>query len=57
MISPARHLYESHHDRRPAKADRWLVGLVAGAALAYLLGRALTVGRTRPDAGAITTGR
>jgi hypothetical protein len=47
VIFPARHLREAHDDRRSAKVDRWVVGLLAGAALAYLLGRALGIGQPR----------
>jgi hypothetical protein len=34
------HHYEHHNDRHAASPDRWLVGLVAGAVLMYLLGKA-----------------
>ena len=47
MIFPARHLREAHDDQRSAKADRWVVGLLAGAALAHLLGKALGIGQPR----------
>lgn len=45
MIAPGQHQHEDHHDRHPAKPDRWLVGLLAGAALMYLLGKALALGK------------
>lgn len=49
MISPGSRHHEDHgqdHKRHPSKADRWLVGLVAGAALMYLLGKALGLGKS-----------
>lgn len=47
MLTPGQHHHDDHHERHPAKVDRWLVGLAAGAALMYLLGRALGLGRPR----------
>jgi hypothetical protein len=38
-----------------AKADRWLVGLLAGAALVYLVGKALDLGRQRSPSRAAST--
>lgn len=51
MISPgSHHHHDDSHDRHPAKPDRWLVGLVAGAALMYLLGKALGLGKQKTRA-------
>ena len=51
MIFPGQHdshgSYESHAEK-PAKLDRWLVGLLAGAALMYLTGKVLGLGKARP---------
>lgn len=44
MLIPGQHHQEDHHEADPAKVDRWLVGLVAGAALMYLLGKAMGLG-------------
>lgn len=46
MITPGQHPHEDHHERHPSKVDRWLVCLVAGAALMYLLGKALGLGHS-----------
>ncbi len=51
MIFPGRYPDDSyHHHRHPAKPDRWLVGLLAGAALMYLAGKLLRHGEIRSDA-------
>lgn len=36
------------HDRhqRPSSAERWLIGALAGAGLAYLLGKAMGLGKS-----------
>ncbi len=48
MISPGYPAATLGQQPQPAaKTDRWLVGLVAGAALVYLLGKALELGRER----------
>jgi hypothetical protein len=44
MILPGHHSHDDHRERHATKADRWLVGLVAGAALMFLLGKALGLG-------------
>jgi hypothetical protein len=52
MISPRYPASAARGQPRPkGGADRWLVGAVAGAALVYLLGRTLGLGRKRPAAG------
>lgn len=49
MISPGYPATTPRTQPQPAaKADRWLVGVLAGAALVYLLGKALDLGRERP---------
>jgi hypothetical protein len=54
VIFPGQHdSRESHsshesHAEKPAKLDRWLVGLLAGAALMYFSGKLLGLGKTRP---------
>ncbi len=48
MISPGQHRHDEPHEREPAKLDRWLVGLLAGAALMYLAGKVIGLGRPRP---------
>ncbi len=57
MIFPGQHdshvSYGSHdshesHAQKPAKLDRWLVGLLAGAALMYFGGKMLGLGQARP---------
>jgi hypothetical protein len=51
VIFPGRYLGDSyHHHRHPAKPDRWLVGLLAGAALMYLAGKLLRQGEIGSDA-------
>jgi hypothetical protein len=45
VITPG--LQPHEHPREPAKPDRWLVGLLAGAALMYLLGKAFDLGHVR----------
>jgi hypothetical protein len=45
VISPGRHRRDEPHDRNPAKMDRWLVGLLAGAALMYLAGKVMGLGK------------
>lgn len=51
MIFPGRYLDDNcHYHRHPAKPDRWLVGLLAGAALMYLAGKLLRQGEIRSDA-------
>lgn len=47
MISPGRHRHDEHDNRHPAKPDRWVVGLLAGAALIYLAGKMLGLGKPR----------
>ncbi len=46
--SPGRHRHDEPHEGEPAKLDRWLVGLLAGAALLYLAGKVMGLGRSRP---------
>jgi hypothetical protein len=46
--SPGQHWHDEPHEREPAKLDRWLVGLLAGAALMYLAGKVIGLGRPRP---------
>lgn len=46
MIAPGHPPHEDHHEGHPSKPDRWLVGLVAGAALMYLVGKALGLGKS-----------
>ena len=50
MIFPGQHdSHDSHesHAEKPAKLDRWLVGLLAGAALMYFGGKVLGLGKSR----------
>lgn len=47
MIRPGQHLHDAHEHRHPAKPDRWVVGLLAGAALMYLLGKVLGLDKPR----------
>ncbi|MCP5277760.1 MAG: hypothetical protein H6935_05275 [Thiobacillus sp.] len=51
MISPgSHHHHDDDHEQHAAKPDRWLVGLLAGAALIYLAGRVLGLGKAhRPN--------
>lgn len=42
------HQHDEPHEREPAKLDRWLVGLLAGAALMYLAGKVMGLGQSRP---------
>lgn len=51
MIFPGQHDSHDGHDthaQEPAKLDRWLVGLLAGAALMYFGGKILGLGKARP---------
>jgi hypothetical protein len=43
-----RHRHVEPHEREPAKLDRWLVGLLSGAALMYLAGKVMELGQSRP---------
>lgn len=45
MFVPGYRPHADLHVRHPSKTDRWLVGLVAGAALLVVLGKALDLGR------------
>jgi hypothetical protein len=51
VIFPGQHdSHDSHesHAEKPAKLDRWLVGLLAGAALMYFSGKMFGLGKARP---------
>lgn len=45
MSAPGHHHHVVPNTRYPAKPDRWLVGLVAGVALMYWLGKTLGLGK------------
>ncbi|MGB0128845.1 MAG: hypothetical protein WBP72_14500 [Rhodocyclaceae bacterium] len=56
MITPGYASTGVNRSQQPAaKADRWLVGLLAGAALVYLVGKALDLGRQRSPSRAAST--
>jgi hypothetical protein len=54
VIVPGQHHHHGSksaksHAQKPAKWDRWLVGVLAGAALIYLTGKIIGLGkRKRP---------
>jgi len=45
-VSIGSHESRESHPEKPAKLDRWLVGLLAGAALMYLTGKVLGLGKS-----------
>jgi hypothetical protein len=48
VIFPGQHDSHESKSEKPAKLDRWLVGLLAGAALMYFGGKLLGLGKSRP---------
>lgn len=45
MIAPGHHPDRPPRERHPGKQDRWLLGFLAGAALFFMAGKALGLGK------------